>query len=381
MNLVDDHVWEAIATFRHGAFPSFQVQTKSNSTTNLFGDDPASALASNSTLKQNQSPIALGYPGTYRIIFNDQTLNYSMAWSQPAFDSQIQSLGFVGDPNANSSTPMILVADNTWEIDVLVNDKSANRFHFASPELGNLGDTKADGTAEANGADIALSDLGEWHITFNDKTLAYKAEKRTSALYGKVHLKVNTVAFQNGVLVKTPLAHARICLDATEGGQYCMNFGWSTDDNGASVVDLPAGNHRVAFGAALSSHWVIRSDFSPFTIANSQDLSEPIDVVPETTCINATASVPSGKALYVTGQSSYLGDWKTAYKLSHNGNAWYFQGQIPSGLEFKLILTADGASTISTQGASWESGANHKLLDPQQYTGGAPQCVSVAPSF
>jgi hypothetical protein len=66
----------------------------------------------------------------------------------------------------------------------------------------------------------------------------------------------------------------------------------------------------------------------------------------------------------VTGETSVLGNWQTAYKAAYNPgtNTWTGpQNNIPAGAQFKLILApwVDGASIpVTTAGVQWQRGPN-----------------------
>lgn len=81
----------------------------------------------------------------------------------------------------STSTPMQLVADNSWELLASFGSGGSERFKFdtAGDWSSNFGDSNNDGIADAGGADIAVSGgAGSYRIYFNDLSRSYRIVKQ-----------------------------------------------------------------------------------------------------------------------------------------------------------------------------------------------------------
>jgi subtilisin family serine protease len=91
------------------------------------------------------------------------------------FVANFAQLYFRGDANHWSATPMNLVADHTWEVEITQASGSAMNFKF--DVLGdwthNYGDNNNDGEAEYYGNNISLPCPGSYRIRLNDANLQY----------------------------------------------------------------------------------------------------------------------------------------------------------------------------------------------------------------
>ncbi|TAA45896.1 alpha-amylase family glycosyl hydrolase [Corallincola spongiicola] len=91
------------------------------------------------------------------------------------FKKNFTSLNFRGTANGWTATPMVLVADNTWELEVNLDGQPNQRFKFDlyGDWATNYGDNNADGVLEQTGGDIFNTGSGDYKITVNDLSLAY----------------------------------------------------------------------------------------------------------------------------------------------------------------------------------------------------------------
>lgn len=92
--------------------------------------------------------------------------------------ANFDQLMFRGDANNWAATPMTLVADNTWEIEISQSQSAAMNFKFdlAGDWYQNYGDNEDDGQAELYGNNISLPCGGSYRIRFNDASLRYSIE-------------------------------------------------------------------------------------------------------------------------------------------------------------------------------------------------------------
>ncbi|MDN3637385.1 alpha-amylase family glycosyl hydrolase [Simiduia curdlanivorans] len=115
----------------------------------------------------------------YSIAFNSSTkaINATQvaSCSAASFSKIFPSLYFRGTPNAWAATPMELVANNTWQLQIHFDGQTNQRFKVdvSGNWSQNYGDTNGDGYLNQAGADISLTGQGDYLLTVNDQTLQY----------------------------------------------------------------------------------------------------------------------------------------------------------------------------------------------------------------
>jgi len=95
-------------------------------------------------------------------------------------ESKFTNVYMRGTFNGWGTAKMVLVANNTWQLDADFGDTSKERFKFDrySDWAENYGDTNTDGIANRSGADIKINEgAGIYRVTFNDSNLSYSLEK------------------------------------------------------------------------------------------------------------------------------------------------------------------------------------------------------------
>jgi pullulanase len=91
------------------------------------------------------------------------------------FQRVFDSLNFRGTPNDWGNTPMRLVADNSWEVEVDFDGQPQQRFKLdvAGDWSDNYGDNEGDGRLDPIGADIHFADCGRYRVRVNDESKTY----------------------------------------------------------------------------------------------------------------------------------------------------------------------------------------------------------------
>ncbi|OQB17576.1 MAG: hypothetical protein BWY17_00848 [Deltaproteobacteria bacterium ADurb.Bin207] len=89
-------------------------------------------------------------------------------------------------------------------------------------------------------------------------------------------------------------------------------------------------------------------------------------LAPVTVVLRSPYDTGMGRALYLTGASSYLGDWQTATRMVWADGQRKWQRSLLLGLPFKIML-ADWSQGehISTSEGQWEQGPNRVEEPPQ----------------
>lgn len=170
MVLVANNTWQTRVSFDGQSNQRFKFDVTGNWSHN-YGDSNADGIA-----ERTGADIRTGVVGDYIVTFSDASLRYSLQRADGNFAKVYDSLYFRGTPNNWGTTAMQLVADNTWQVEVVFNGASGQRFKFdvAGNWATNFGDNNADGIAEQTGSDIATSVSGTYLVSFNDSTRRYR---------------------------------------------------------------------------------------------------------------------------------------------------------------------------------------------------------------
>lgn len=169
MELVSDHIWEVTAHF-DGTNPAgdrFKFDIFGDWSLN-FGDGNVDGVAD-----QSGDDIFVPYAGTYRIQFNDETLEYTPELIYRRTLQNFDQVYLRGTFNSWAPGTMLLSYDNTWELNVTFESGGRFKFDVHGDWSHNYGDANADGIAGRGEADIYIPSAGRYTIWFNDETLAY----------------------------------------------------------------------------------------------------------------------------------------------------------------------------------------------------------------
>jgi hypothetical protein len=416
-----------------------------------------SSLAPQPTRGTDQSSSAVG-PGT-----------------DSPYAAAFPSLFVRGTVNSWQSTPMTLVADHEWSVQIESGAAADERFKFDvfGDWSVNFGDNEGDQIADTDGRDIPIAKGAPLTVHFNDESSFYWIEERTwsaelslqlpagidrwalrmqrvelsidgepygwnyiyaddehasayvplSGLrrgskasltfdaivsqrrlvgdvsfvidgtvdpiavqmplkdaslesYGVVELKVLADRWENGAIAGSPFAGVGVFLGDWHAGNLLANTG----DDGKVSLMLPSGAQTLNTMIMTSSHSMASGGLDMDVVAGKFSSAE-LHMAPLSVVVRAYFDAGWGKALYLTGASSYLGEWKTATRmtLDPQQGAWSYQGNLPVGLPFKIVLAPwSDEATISTNGVSWESGPDHTVTPPQ---GSYYSDIVVQPSF
>jgi hypothetical protein len=177
MTLIADNTWQADVNFVLGSGDVFKFDVKGDWTQN-YGDNNGDGVSD-----ANGANIAITKgAGLYRITYNDKT--HAFTASKQGFSAVYASMYLRGTHNNWAiDTPMKLVADNTWQVDVTFGNTTQERFKFdvKGDWSVNFGDANKDGAAESNAADIYITQgFGNYRIVFNDQSKAYTITKQVT---------------------------------------------------------------------------------------------------------------------------------------------------------------------------------------------------------
>jgi hypothetical protein len=176
-------------------------------------------------------------------------------------------------------------------------------------------------------------------------------------------------------IVSTPIAGALVYDGPWEAG----NPLGQTNASGDFTATLSLGTHQIGVMMMTTDESMFASDGNAVTITQTPG-KLVVHVFPNTVEIQTSYDAGLGNAIYVTGETSTLGNWQTATKATYNGasNSWILRENIPQGAQFKLILApwVTGSSIpVSASGVQWDNGDNDTV------PAGTYSIVNISPSF
>jgi hypothetical protein len=183
------------------------------------------------------------------------------------------------------------------------------------------------------------------------------------ANYGTVLVTVYADSYQNGNPVSTPYAGVGVY-----GGPWQADkLLGITSNNGQVSVSLPAGNTNFSAFILINDESDAFSGTVPVTVTAQKTVDLSIHLAPTPVVINAYSNPGTGYALYISGQGSYLGNWTNAYRMTYSSsiNGWTYQGNLPIGAQFKVLLGAwINSNSVSVSSLTWQTGNNLTITAP-----------------
>jgi hypothetical protein len=187
----------------------------------------------------------------------------------------------------------------------------------------------------------------------------------TTAKKGTLTVRVLADRVADGALVSTPIAGASVY----DGDWHAVQALGLTDANGDFTASLTRGAHQMSVMMMTSSHSMFDSVGNAVKVT-ATPTTLVIHVAPTQVHITTRYDAGYGNALYVTGETDYLGNWQVAYKLGYDTyQGWSYQRDLPLGAQFKLILAPwvdSGSIAVGSAGVRWEQGDNHVITPPYQ---------------
>jgi len=133
---------------------------------------------------------------------------------------------------------------------------------------------------------------------------------------------------------------------------------------------MTAGERTFAVVEDYTRYYKGVDDQIPVTIEAGGTTQRDYYFLPDKVWADIDYRTDYGQALYVTGQTEYLGNWQEAKKLGYRDstNTWILRDRLPIGAECKIVRgdwTDD--EWISTDGVDWQQGPNQVI----EATGGS----------
>jgi Starch binding domain len=176
-------------------------------------------------------------------------------------------------------------------------------------------------------------------------------------------------------IVSTPIASVLVYDGPWEAG----NPLGQTDANGDFTATLTLGVHSIGVMMITTDDSMFASDGNVVTVTSTPG-NLVIHVIPDTVALQIAYDTGVGNAIYVTGETSALGGWTTAYKAAYNTSSgqWQFTSHLPAGAQYKLLFApwTDASSIpVSSAGVKWETGDN-RVVPASYYS-----VLNLDPSF
>ena len=178
------------------------------------------------------------------------------------------------------------------------------------------------------------------------------------------------------LVVTTPVSGAGVYDGPFEAGHLLC----TTGSDGTCAAALTHGAHAIDVMKETSDESAIYSSANPLDVTASPG-ALLVHVVANTVIVHVSYDAGYGNAIYVTGETSWLGNWKTAFKANPVGAEWTYQTTIPVGAQLKVIVApwvAGNSIPVTAAGVRWEKGSNHVVTTTY---GGPSVDVDVTPTF
>ncbi len=192
--------------------------------------------------------------------------------------------------------------------------------------------------------------------------------------FGGVELSVFADRWENDRIVSGPYNNVGVFLGDWQAG----NVLGHTGSDGKVSLMIPGGDQKLSAMLMTSSH-SIASASTTVNVIEGSIIDAELHMAPIQVVVRAYYDAGMGRALYITGASDYLGNWKTASRMDWSGDSWGYQKNLPMGLPFKIVMAPwSDDRTISTSGVTWEKGSNRIVTPPN---GNYYSDIAAHPSF
>lgn len=196
-----------------------------------------------------------------------------------------------------------------------------------------------------------------------------------AAATGKLAITVYADEVVDGELSSTPFEGVTVSDGVYEDESNHLGV---TDADGRLQTSLETGEHSLELFKQTSTTTVGTTSTEKRDIGVEIRAGETTTIeahlAPKTVTIYANDATEYGEALYVTGETDYLGNWETAYKmLPAHSSYWKFEANLPVGAEYRIGKTDwIDQVTISTDDLTMEKrpradGANRTIDDGEGY--------------
>jgi glycosidase len=225
-----------------------------------------------------------------------------------------------GTFNGWSTTALELVADNTWQTDIILDGQNNQRFKLdvQGDWSQNFGDDNADGSLESSGDDIFFAGVGTYQLTVNDQLMSYTI----TAIDVANQAPTAVLNPSNNVEVQLGDSLTISAADSIDNDGYITSYLWSTSETTAEIsFDTSTVAEQVVSVTVTDDQGA--TDSSSVTVSVVETPSDTWYFRGTSNNWSTTAMVTADGANYCTEQAfadnnprfkiDHLGDWTENY--------------------------------------------------------------------
>jgi hypothetical protein len=193
--------------------------------------------------------IVIDQPGTYRLRFNDRTLQYSITRLPSSCASPAMFVR--GTFNSWGTQQMFCIGANQWAaIPMLINNGEQLKFDTGDWSK-NWGDSNQDGIADRDGANIGFVLQGRYLIVFDEGSGAYNARRVSDSCNRPTAFMRGSFNGWQATAMECENGHYALTADFGSNGQFKFDAtgDWSVnwgDNNGDFFGDRDGANINVS---------------------------------------------------------------------------------------------------------------------------------------
>lgn len=354
MRLENDHAWVAEVAFGTSGQERFKFDVRGDWVTNYGDNEP------DSTADRNGRDIAGQAGKTFLIHFNDQSAFYWL--EEKTYTANVTLKLPVGlSPSAlNAAQAQLFKDGQNYGWNLVYADSTSATVPLCCLAKGSSYRLRVEKFVGQRrfGGEVT------WTVDGRSEPIALVltvTEWPTDG-FGSVEVVAFADRFENHQLVSTPWSG----MDIFAGDWHAGDRRGTTDASGRFTLMLPAGRAQLSAMVMTGSHSVASTSGEVVVVARANVRTE-LHLAPTTVAIRAHADVGFGQAVYVSGATSYLGEWKTATRLTWDGASrqWTMVQNLPMGVPYKLLVGPWlAAPTVPVTQLRWEQGGDRIVTPP-----------------
>jgi len=143
-----------------------------------------------------------------------------------------------------------------------------------------------------------------------------------------------------------------------------------TDSTGQLDVSVPAGEYSLELYKEFpkSTYGVTTTEKRGIDISVEPGGTTTVEqhLAPKTISIYASDATEYGEAVFITGETDYLGNWETAYRMDPESGFWGYEDNLPVGAEYKFVKAGwTDQDAISTDDVTWEDRRYNRTISDE----------------
>lgn len=143
-----------------------------------------------------------------------------------------------------------------------------------------------------------------------------------------------------------------------------------TDATGALEVSVPAGDYSLELYKEFpkATYGVTTTEKRGIDVSVEAGVTTSVEqhLAPKSISIYASDATEYGEAVFITGETDYLGNWETAYRMDPASGFWEYTENLPVGAEYKIVK-ADWTEqdAIPTDNVTWEDRSYNRTISDE----------------